>query len=74
MPRKRFTAEQIIGHIREAEILLSQGKTVAETARVSCQTQWDRFTSELMDTPMYNYSTEGMANGQEKGSRERGPC
>ena len=33
MPKKRFTAEQIIGHLREAEILLSQGHTVAETAR-----------------------------------------
>ena len=34
MPKKRFTADQIIGHLREAEILLSQGKTVRETARM----------------------------------------
>ena len=31
MARKRYTAEQIIGHLREAEILLSKGKTVADS-------------------------------------------
>ena len=29
MPRKRFTVEQIIQKLREAEVLLSQDKTVA---------------------------------------------
>jgi putative transposase len=33
MPRKRFTTEQIISHLREAEVLLSQGKTVGEVCR-----------------------------------------
>ena len=33
MPRKTFTAEQIIGKLRQAEILLSQGSTVAEASR-----------------------------------------
>jgi transposase-like protein len=33
MKRKRFTVEQIIGHLRRAEILLSQGKSVPEVAR-----------------------------------------
>ena len=33
MPRKRFTAEQIINHLREAEVLLSQGKSVGEVCR-----------------------------------------
>ena len=33
MPRKRFTTEQIINHLREAEVLLSQGKTVGEVCR-----------------------------------------
>jgi putative transposase len=33
MPKKRFTAEQIIHHLREAEVLLSQGKTVGEVCR-----------------------------------------
>ena len=30
MPRKRITTEQIIQHLREAEVLLSQDKTVAQ--------------------------------------------
>jgi putative transposase len=33
MPRKRFTVEQIINHLREAEVLLSQGQRVGETCR-----------------------------------------
>jgi len=33
MPRRRFTAEQIINHLREAEVLLSQGKSVGEVYR-----------------------------------------
>ena len=33
MPRKRFTVEQIINHLREAEVLLAQGKTVGEICR-----------------------------------------
>ena len=28
MPRKRFTVEQIINHLREAEVLLAQGQRV----------------------------------------------
>ena len=30
MPRKRFTTEQIIQHLREAEVLLAQGKTIPQ--------------------------------------------
>jgi putative transposase len=33
MPKKRFTAEQIIGHLREAEVLLAKGQTAAEVCR-----------------------------------------
>jgi transposase-like protein len=33
MPRKRYTPEEIIHKLREAEILLSQGQTVPEAAR-----------------------------------------
>jgi putative transposase len=33
MARKRFTAEQVINSLRQAEILLSQGKTVGEVCR-----------------------------------------
>ena len=33
MARKRFSVEQIINHLREAEVLLAQGKTVGEICR-----------------------------------------
>ena len=33
MARKRYTAEQIIGHLRQAEIRISEGKTVLEVVR-----------------------------------------
>ena len=33
MPRKRYTPEQIINSLREAEVLLSKGNTTAQTAR-----------------------------------------
>ena len=33
MPRKRFTTEQIIQHLREAEVVLSQDKTVAQVCK-----------------------------------------
>jgi transposase-like protein len=33
MSRKRFSVEQIINHLREAEVLLVQGKTVGEICR-----------------------------------------
>ena len=43
MPTKRYTPEQIIHHLREAEVLLSQGMTVENAARqigVSLQTYY----------------------------------
>ena len=33
MPRKSFSPEQIISKLREAEVLLSQGKSTAEVCR-----------------------------------------
>ena len=33
MSRRRFTAEQIIGLLREAEVRLSQGRTVGQACR-----------------------------------------
>jgi putative transposase len=33
MPRKQFSPEQIISKLREAEVLLSQGKTTTEVCR-----------------------------------------
>ena len=34
MPSKRYRPEDILSKLREADILISQGKTVAETIRV----------------------------------------
>jgi len=33
MPRKRYTPEQIINSLREAEVLISKGSTAAEATR-----------------------------------------
>ncbi len=33
MPKKRYNAEEIIHKLREAEVLLGQGKTVAEVCK-----------------------------------------
>ena len=33
MGRKRHTAEEVIGKLREAEVLLSRGQTVSEACR-----------------------------------------
>jgi transposase-like protein len=33
MPRKHFTVEQIINHLREADVLLAQGRNVGEVCR-----------------------------------------
>jgi len=33
MSRRRFTAEQIIGHLRTIEVLTGQGKTAAQACR-----------------------------------------
>ena len=32
--KRRYTPEEIIGKLREAEVLTSQGHTVAETCRI----------------------------------------
>lgn len=33
MARKRYTAEQIIGYLRRAEVMISQGKVMGEVLR-----------------------------------------
>jgi putative transposase len=33
MAKKRYSAEQIINHLRQAETLISQGKSVREASR-----------------------------------------
>jgi transposase-like protein len=39
MPRKRYAPEQIISKLREAEVLLSQGQTVAQASKQLCVTE-----------------------------------
>ena len=33
MPRRRYTPEEIISKLREAEVLLSQGQSIGQVAR-----------------------------------------
>ncbi len=33
MPKKRFSVEQIISHLREAEVFLAQGQTIGQVCR-----------------------------------------
>jgi len=33
MPRKRFSAEEIVNKLREADVLLSQGQTIVEVCK-----------------------------------------
>ena len=49
MVRKGYTPEQIIGKLREAEILLNQGATIGEASRkigVTEQTYYHRWRKE----------------------------
>ena len=33
MPKKRFSVERIISHLREAEVFLAQGQTIGQVCR-----------------------------------------
>ena len=50
MARKRYSAEQIIGHLRQAEILISEGKTIIEAAR---------HLAQLADNPLTTLGDAG---------------
>jgi transposase-like protein len=39
MPKKRHTAEEIIGKLREADVLLAQGRKVADVAKALAVTE-----------------------------------
>lgn len=39
MPKKRYNAEEIIHKLREADVLLSQGRTIAEACKQLAVTQ-----------------------------------
>ena len=48
MPRKRYSSEQIILKLREAEVLLSQGQTVQQTCK----------TLEISEQTFYRWRRE----------------
>jgi len=50
MGRKTYKAEQIIGKLREVEVLLSQGSTVGEASKKigNCTTQLHYFRHSLL--------------------------
>jgi len=62
MPRKRFTPEQIIGKLREAEVELAKGATIAQVAR----------KLEITEHTYYRWRTEygGMRVDQAKRLKE----
>ena len=71
MPRKYFTTEQIISKLREAEVLLSQGKTAAEASRalnISEQTyyRWRKEYGGLGTDQAYRLKELEKENGQLK--------
>jgi hypothetical protein len=35
MPRKRYSVEQIVNHLREADVWLAQGRSVGEVCRLT---------------------------------------
>jgi len=49
MPRKRHSAEEIVAKLRQADVLLAQGQTVADVARVLgvTETTYYRWRSEF---------------------------
>ena len=62
MPRKRFTPEQIIGKLREAEVELAKGATIAQVAK----------KLEITDHTYYRWRTQygGMRVDQAKRLKE----
>ncbi|MFD1297000.1 hypothetical protein ACFQ4Q_10215 [Lysobacter gummosus] len=46
MPKKRFSSEEIIHKLREAEVLSAQGRTIAEICSIPCVLHSKEATSE----------------------------
>jgi transposase-like protein len=67
MPRRRYSLEEIIGKLREAEVLLSQGQSVGQVLRslaISEQTYY-RWRKEYAGLP------EGHRDGVRTGQAQR---
>lgn len=62
MPRKRFTAEQIVNKLREADVLISQGRTVTQVCK----------QLEITDQTYYRWRREygGLKTDQAKRLKE----
>lgn len=62
MPRKRFSAEQIVNKLREAEVLIAQGKTVSQACK----------QIEITDQTYYRWRKEygGLKTDQAKRLKE----
>jgi len=80
MKQKRFTAEQIIGKLREAEVLLSQGSKLGEVSRKLGITEQTYYRSGIWrdagrSGPQAQGAGEGEREAQEAGGRsEPGQC
>jgi hypothetical protein len=61
MPKKTFTAEQIISKLREAEVLISQWQTVYAVCKVIGVTDYDYISSTLRHTLKENRIDVGTA-------------
>lgn len=48
MAKKRYTAEQIIGHLRQAEVMVGQGRSMEKVLRSICA----RSAAELSSWPL----------------------
>ncbi len=62
MPRKRFSAEEIVNKLREAEVLISQGQTIAQACK----------QIEITDQTYYRWRREygGLKTDQAKRLKE----
>jgi putative transposase len=80
MPRgKKFTAEQIIGKLREAEVGLAQGKTLPEVVRqlgVTEQTyyRWKLEHGGLRTVQVKRLKDLNKENARRSGSRRSSMC
>jgi transposase-like protein len=67
MPRRRYSLEEIIGKLREAEVLLSQGQSVGQVSRslAICEQTYYRWRKEYGGLP------EGHRDGVRTGQAQR---
>lgn len=76
MPRKRFSAEQIIAHLREAEVLLAKGQSTGEVCRhlgIAEQTyyRWRNTNRSLMRQPTPRGSTSNATTPRSQAEQQR---